>query len=113
MAMELSSVAQTQPLKIPSCYRSQLVDGNPTHLRQLSRRLHEERRLIAFAAMRDGREIGRVGFEQQALERSNPRRLANGISLGEREHAAEAQMKSEIQSFLRLSGTAGEAVKDS
>src|SRR6476469_8994253 len=62
--MELTSVAQTQPFKIPSCHSSQLLERNGANLRQFPRRFHQERRLIPLAAMRDRREIRRVGFNK-------------------------------------------------
>ena len=43
--------------------------------------------------MGDGREIGRVGLDQNAIERRETGRLARGVSLRKRKHAPEAQME--------------------
>ena len=72
------------------------------HLRQASRGLHHEGRLVAFAAMRDGREIGAVGLDQQAIVGRDARGLADGFGLGKREHAAEAEVEAEVERLARL-----------
>src|SRR5712691_9137817 len=100
--MRLSSVAQTQPFKIPGCYGSQLLGRNPADLRQFARRLHQKRRLIALAAMRDRGQIRRVCLDQQSVQGRQPRRFANCLGLGERQHPAKAQVESEIEALLRF-----------
>ncbi len=54
-------------------------------------------RLVALAAKRLGREIGRVGLEQQALERHLAHRGAQLVRALEREDAAEAEVEAELE----------------
>src|SRR5439155_8061326 len=110
--MRLSSVAQTQPFKIPGCYSSQLFRRSPADFSQLANRIHQKRRLVALAAVWDRRQIRRVGFDQQPVRRGQPRRLADRLGFGKCQDAAEAQMKSQVQRFPRFGRSAGETMED-
>src|SRR5258708_23869998 len=107
--MRLSSVAQTQPFKIPSCYRSHLLGRSPADFSQLANRIHQERRLVALAAVWDRRQVRRVGLDQQPVRRGQPRRLADRLGLGKCQHAPEAQMESQVERFPRFRRAAGKA----
>src|SRR6185436_13724227 len=63
--MDLASVAQTQPFKVLRRCGSQLHQRYSADFRQLPRRLHNKCRLIAFAAMGNGRQIRGIGLDQQ------------------------------------------------
>ena len=52
-----------------------------------------EGRFIALSAFRDGREIGRVSLDQDAIRRRLAGRFLNIEGLGKRHDAAEAQNK--------------------
>src|SRR5260370_41419298 len=110
--MRLSSVAQTQPFKIPGCYSSHLFRRSPADFSQLANRIHQERRLVALAAVWNRRQVRRVGLDQQPVRRGQPRRLADRLGFGKCQDAAETQMKSPVQRFPRFGRSAGEAVED-
>ena len=92
-------------------FRDRLRSG-AADLGQTAHRLHQERRLIAFAAMRNGREIRAIGLDQEAVVGRDARRLADRFGLGKRQHAAETQVEAAIERLARLGRVAGEAVHD-
>src|SRR5437879_840525 len=102
MLMRLSSVAQTQPFKIPGCYSGHLIRRSRADFSQLANRIHQERRLVALAAVWDRRQIRRVGFDKKPVRRGQPRRLADRLGFGKCQHAAETQMESQVQRFSRF-----------
>ena len=72
------------------------------------------RRLVALAAVRDRRQIRRIGLDQQAVERASmPRRLLQLDGLGKGDDAARSSMwKPRASASSRLARSAGEAVHD-
>src|SRR4051795_8990121 len=70
------------------------------------------RGLIAFAAVRDGGEIGRICLDQQAIERHDASRLMHIDCLWIRHDAREAEIETERNSPSGLIGRAGEAVEN-
>ena len=69
---------------------------------QLPRSMHHQRRLVAFAALRHGRQIRRVGFNQDAIARRGLRRFLHRERLGKRHDAAEAQVEAEVDRAARF-----------
>src|SRR5262245_19236482 len=102
IATKLSSVAQTQPLKISSGERGQLMRRHSADLGQLPRGLDKKGRLVTLAPVRDRREIRRVGFNQQSVRRRHAGSLPDLVGFGECQDTAETEMKSEIQRLLRF-----------
>ena len=63
--------------------------------------LHDEGRFVAFAAVRNGRQVRAIGFDQNAIFGRQAGGFAHRVGLGKCEHAAETQMESEVE---RLAG---------
>ena len=59
------------------------------------------RRLIAFAAMGHGGEIGRIGFDEYALQRNFPDDFTQGIGILESDDAGEGKIETQIQVSTR------------
>src|SRR5260370_25329039 len=97
--MRLSSVAQTQPFEIPGCYRGHLFGQSSANFGQLANRIHQERRLVALAPVRNRRQVRRVGFDQQPVQRGQPRRLADPLGFRELQERPAAKMESHVHRF--------------
>ena len=69
------------------------------HLGELARGFDHQGRLVAFAAVRDGREIGRVGLDQEAIVGCDARGFADVFGRFEGQDAAEAEMETQVESF--------------
>ena len=89
----------------------QLRRRDALHLRQHGRGLHHIGRLVALAAVLAGRQIGRVGLHQEAVERHGLRHLAQGLGFLERDDAGEGDVEPQLQPRARQLGAAGEAVQ--
>ena len=73
----------------------------------------DESRLVAFAAMGRRCEIGRIGFEHNALERHSRLEYGGQSALLEGHHTADAQEKAvESQEFFGFACRTAEAVED-
>ena len=86
--------------------------GPAAQFRQAADGLHDERRLVPFPTVRNGREIGRVRLDQQAILWGERRRFSNIVRFWECQNAAEAEMKAQFQRLFRLARAASEAVHD-
>ena len=73
--------------------------------------MHDECRLIAFAAVRNGSEIRRVGFDQEPVRGHRRRQSAQRVRVTKRHNPAEADVESESQQLVRELTRAGEAVQ--
>src|SRR5581483_823385 len=111
VAMKSPSVA-TEPLEVLRSYAAKFFIRKAAQLRQPPRGVDDESRLIAFAPLRYGRQIGGVGLHQQTVERYTDRSLANFLRLWKGDHAAEADVEAQVQRALRLGRRAGKAVHD-
>ena len=90
------------PRKFAVVVGGDVFECHAAQLRQFSRGLDHVGRLVALAAFGDGREIRRVGFDQEAVGGREARGFLNVGGFGKRHDAAEAQMKAQIQRLLRL-----------
>ena len=68
--------------------------------------------LVALAAIGGGREPGRVGFDQDAVERQAGGHVAQGLRLGVGEVAGKGDEEAEVERAPRLLPPAAEAVHD-
>ena len=71
----------------------------------------DEGRLVALAAMGDGREIGRVGLDQHPVERDVAGDVAQFLRLLEGHHAREGDRKAEVERGFGERPRRGEAVE--
>ncbi len=72
----------------------------------------DEAGLVALAAMRCGREVRGIGFEQQAISGSDAGGFADFGGFRERGDSPKGQMEAEIETFARRCRIACEAVHD-
>src|SRR6266540_1573462 len=72
----------------------------------------DEPGLVRTAPVRHGREVRRVGLDQEPLERRDRGGGADVVGVGERHDAAEGEVRAEIEGAARLVRAAGEAVED-
>src|SRR5579883_340506 len=103
---------QTEPLKIGGGEAGDLLRRRAAHFGEHADGIHQEGRFVAFAAPRNGGQVGCVGLDQQAVAGSEGRGVAHCLRFGERQHAPERQVKSAVQSLAGFAGSAGEAVHD-
>ena len=92
--------------------RADLFGGQVAELADLAGDFGNKRGFVTLAAMRDGREVGRVGLDQHAVEGDDLRGVANGLRLGKRDVAGEGNHEAEIECAARMIDAAGEAVED-
>ena len=90
--------------------RDDVRKRNGEHLRQLRRRVCDERRFVALSAHRHRREIGAIGLEHEMRGADGVHRFAKRVRVGKREHPADAQVERELVDaracFARRSGEA-------
>ena len=89
-----------------------LLGGTAADLRQAPDHLHHKGRLVAFAPVRHGRQVRAIRLHQQPVLGGDARRLPHRIRLGERQHAAEGQIKTAVEGLASLPLVAREAVQD-
>ena len=87
-------------------------DGEVAQPRDLLADVAHEGGLVALAAIGDGREIGAVGFDQQAVERHAARDLLQLDRVLERDDAREGDVEAEVERALRDVPCLGEAMHD-
>ncbi|OGQ21155.1 MAG: hypothetical protein A2138_18575 [Deltaproteobacteria bacterium RBG_16_71_12] len=74
--------------------------------------MHHERRLVALAALGHGRQVGRVGLDQQGLQRHEARDLGQVAGVLERDDAGQRHQEAEVERSARLRDRPRETVKD-
>ncbi len=87
-------------------------DPTPLHLRELLRGLDDERRLARLAAMRNGREEGRVRLDEHGLERQARGGRPDVLGRAERDHPGEGHQVAQIERLPPVRGVFGEGVED-
>ena len=90
----------------------QLGERFAAHLGEQGRGLHDQRRLVAAAAIRDRGEERRVGLDHEAVARHEARGVAQRVGGLEGDDAAERDVEAEVEEAARAGGVAGEAVDD-
>ena len=95
----------------PSCGRD-LADGAPGRGGERRAHVGDPCRFVLAAAVRNRREVRRVGFDEHAVDRREHRRGAHVLCVLERHDAAEREVRAERQRAPRFLGSAGEAVED-
>src|SRR5208283_5481168 len=68
--------------------------------------------LVAFAAIWDWGQIGRVGFDQHAVERDLHSRIANLLRLGKGDVARKGNHEAHVEGAFGLRPVSGEAVEN-
>ena len=81
-------------------------------LRKTPPRVGQESRFIALAAARDGSEVGRVGLQNERLDRRGAHDFADPIALLEGERAADPEEEAHARKAERLVASSAEAVDD-
>ena len=111
---ECSKSGQNEPVESLRWLTSAMCcsSDTPRSSRQLARGLDHERRLVAFAAFGDGREIGRVGFDQDAIGGGDARGFLNFYAFGNVRMPPKLRWKPRSSACCACSGSAGEAVHD-
>ena len=87
-----------------------LLERNAAQPRDLRRDVRHKGRLVALAAKRHRREIGRVGLDQHAIERHAPRDVLDVERVLERDDARERDVEAEVERGPRDVPGFGEAV---
>ena len=89
-----------------------LFRGNSAQPSEALRGVDHQGRLVLPAAVRNGREERRIGFDQNAVGGSRHCNLAQADGLGIGEVAGEGEIEAEVERVAGLLDGSGEAVQD-
>ncbi|HTS74840.1 MAG TPA: hypothetical protein VMG40_01480, partial [Bryobacteraceae bacterium] len=109
---KLLSVSQAQAAEIFRRGSFDLAERHAAQLGELARGFDEESRFIALTAFGYRGEIGRIGFDQNAVGGRDERGFLNVDRLWESDDPAEAQVESEIERLASLVRALGKAMHD-
>src|SRR5208282_2442594 len=99
-------------VEIPRGLRADLFCGHVAQFADLTGYLPDKRRLVALAAMRNRGQVGRVGFDQHAVERNHLRRVADRLRLGKGDIAGKRNHETQIERPPRMLDASREAVQN-
>src|SRR5687768_2956405 len=101
-----------KPHKVLCRDMGQLVHVDTMHTRQTTSDFDDVSRLVSLPAMRHGRQIRTVGFDQQTVQRDVARDVAQLIGLLESDDPRKGNHEPEIDRALRKLFAAAETMKD-
>src|SRR5579863_1231699 len=102
--------SQTQPLEVGGGEGGDGVRGGAANLGELAGGFDHHGRFVAFSAVWDGGEIGRVGFDEETFGWCNAGGFADIFGCLECQDAAIAEVKTHVESLLCLGWVASETV---
>src|SRR6185312_2593438 len=101
-AMRIVPVYQADPAEVFRCRTAYFFVRDAAQFSEPTRGVHYQRRLVPLAALRDRREIRRIRFDENSIERRFRRGLVNRRRFRIRDDSAEAQIKPEIERAPRV-----------
>ncbi|MBI5412433.1 DUF4256 domain-containing protein [Candidatus Peregrinibacteria bacterium] len=105
------SLDPKKPFRIPCRDQLDLVQRYAFNLRDRVRHVHHKGRLVALSAVRMGRQVGRVGFEHDPVERRGFDDIAQGVIFRIRENARKGKHEAKIQQFFSFNRVTAETVR--
>jgi hypothetical protein len=87
-------------MKIRSRLRRNVIEADAAHLGKYLCSFHHERRLVAFAAMRWRRKIGRIRLDEQPFGWQIPGDGADFVGVSECKYAGERDVAAKFDTYL-------------